>query len=137
MKTINFRNPIPDEITEAGINLVCDKDMNIKITDEDFERLEREFPDAFMDCYIIENDARYAVTYWTNGDECRYVASINDYRDGGFDCPTMMTYDAAKKLVAELNDVVELEYIGKNDDENRRAHEAFAAGEWGFDIEEF
>lgn len=56
MKTINFRNPIPEEITEAGINLVCDEDMNIKITDEDFERLEREFPDAFMECYNVDEN---------------------------------------------------------------------------------
>lgn len=56
MKTINFRNQIPGEIAEAGINLVCDEDINIKITDEDFERLEREFPDAFLDCYIVDEN---------------------------------------------------------------------------------
>lgn len=56
MKTINFRNGVSDEITDAGISLVCDENMNLKISEEDYERLRKEFPSAFDDSYIVEEE---------------------------------------------------------------------------------
>lgn len=80
---------------------------------------------------------KYAVIYYPNQNDVRYVASINDYRDGGFADPILMERQQAEELVVELNEYVEREYIGINDDENRRAHYAFEDGQWGFNVEEF
>lgn len=56
MMTINFRNGVPDEITDAGISLICDENMNLQVSEEDYERLRTEFPAAFDDSYIVEED---------------------------------------------------------------------------------
>lgn len=53
MKKINFRSTISDEITNAGIVMTCDEDMNLIISDSDYERLRNEFPAAFDDSYIV------------------------------------------------------------------------------------
>lgn len=54
MKKINFRSNISDEIAEAGIVMTCDEDMNLIISDFDYERLRTEFPAAFDDCYLVD-----------------------------------------------------------------------------------
>jgi hypothetical protein len=55
MKTINFTN-VPDleVIAEAGIILTCNENMDYIISDEDYNRLETEFPAAFDDSFIVE-----------------------------------------------------------------------------------
>lgn len=56
MKTINFvGTPDFEEIANTGIILICDEDMNLTISDEDYIRLEREFPAAYMDSYEVED----------------------------------------------------------------------------------
>lgn len=56
MKTINFRGGVADfdKIAKAGIVMTCNSDMDLIISDEDYLRLEREFPAAFEDSYIVE-----------------------------------------------------------------------------------
>ena len=64
MKTINFRNNIDfDVIAEAGIKMECDENMNLVISDEDYARMEQEFPAAFMDCYEVELDEPVYVAF--------------------------------------------------------------------------
>ena len=60
MKMINFRGGVADfeAIAEAGIVMTCDSYMNLLISDEDYLRLEKEFPAAFEDSYIVE---RYSI----------------------------------------------------------------------------
>lgn len=55
MKTINFTN-VPDleVIAEAGIILTCNENMDYIISDEDYNRLETEFPAAFDDSFVVE-----------------------------------------------------------------------------------
>lgn len=56
MKTVNFINqPDFETIEAAGIIFICDENMNFTISDEDYERLEKEFPAAFDDCFIVPN----------------------------------------------------------------------------------
>ena len=57
MKTINFRNqPDFEVLAAADINFTCNSNMDLVISDEDYERLEKEFPAAFDDCYIVEDE---------------------------------------------------------------------------------
>ena len=57
MKTINFRNtPNFEELEAAGIVMTCDENMNYVISDEDYDRMEDEFPAAFGDCYELTYD---------------------------------------------------------------------------------
>ena len=57
MITINFTNePNFDEIAKAGITMICDKDMNLQISEDDYKRLEDEFEAAYMDSYIVKDD---------------------------------------------------------------------------------
>ena len=58
MKTINFRGGVADfdKIAKAGIVMTCNSDMDLIISDEDYLRLEREFPAAFEDSYIVEQE---------------------------------------------------------------------------------
>ena len=84
----------------------------------------------------IAKDMKYSVNYYKNGSDApRYVASVEDYKNGGMCDPVLMDYNAAVELVGRLVAYVEDEYIGTNDEENRRAHDAFSEGEWGFDVE--
>ena len=80
---------------------------------------------------------KYAVAYYPNGNESKYVGSISDYQDGGVADPVMMSQAEAEELMADLTEYVKNEYIGKNDADNEQAHYAFEQGKWGFDIEEF
>lgn len=59
MKTINFKGGVAnfDEIAKAGIVMTCNSDMDLIISDEDYLRLEREFPAAFEDSYIVETES--------------------------------------------------------------------------------
>lgn len=60
MITINFTNePNFDEIAKAGITMICDENMNIKISKEDYRRLKYEFEAAYMDSFIIKDDDWY------------------------------------------------------------------------------
>lgn len=73
MKTINFRNqPDFEAIEAAGIIFTCDTDMNLEISDEDYERLEAEFPAAFDDCYIVP-------TITTMGDLADYINAADEW----------------------------------------------------------
>lgn len=56
MKTINFKGGVADldEIAKTGIVMTCNNDMDLIISDEDYKRLENEFPAAFEDSYIVE-----------------------------------------------------------------------------------
>lgn len=56
MKIINFKGTVAgfDEIANAGIVLTCNDNMDLIISDEDYLRLEKEFPAAFEDSYIVE-----------------------------------------------------------------------------------
>ena len=58
MKTINFKGGVADfdKIAKAGIVMTCNSDMDLIISDEDYLRLEREFPAAFEDSYIVEQE---------------------------------------------------------------------------------
>ena len=80
---------------------------------------------------------KYAVVYYPNGSESKYVGSISDYQDGGVADPVLMTKAEAEELMADLTEYVKNEYIGKNDADNEQAHYAFEQGQWGFDIDEF
>lgn len=80
---------------------------------------------------------KYAVVYYPNGNESKYVGSISDYQDGGVADPVLMSKSEADELMADLTEYVKNEYIGKNDADNEQAHYAFEQGQWGFDIEEF
>ena len=54
MKTINFINePDFEALEAAGIILTCDDNMDYTLSDEDYEKLETEFPAAFDDCFLI------------------------------------------------------------------------------------
>ena len=60
MITINFTNdPNFDEIAKAGITMICDENMNLQISEEDYKRLENEFEAAYMDSFIIKDDDWY------------------------------------------------------------------------------
>ena len=60
MITINFTNePNFDEIAKAGITMICDENMNLKISKEDYKRLEKEFEAAYMDSFIVKDDDQY------------------------------------------------------------------------------
>ena len=60
MITINFTNePNFDEIAKAGITMICDENMNLKISKEDYRRLKDEFEAAYMDSFIIKDDDWY------------------------------------------------------------------------------
>lgn len=80
---------------------------------------------------------KYAVIYYPNGNENKYVGSISDYQDGGVADPVLMSKAEAEELMADLTEYVKNEYIGKNDADNEQAHYAFEQGQWGFDIEVF
>ena len=55
MKTINFtNNPDFETLEAAGIILTCDENMDYTISDEDYKRMETEFPAAFMDSFDVE-----------------------------------------------------------------------------------
>ena len=54
MKTIDILSAETwEELTIEGIQLICDKNMNFKITDEDFERIKTEFSFAMDDIIVI------------------------------------------------------------------------------------
>ena len=53
---INTRGSIADEIAAAGIELICNEDMNFVISDKDLARLRTEFPTAYDDIYLVQND---------------------------------------------------------------------------------
>lgn len=56
MKTINFKcEPDFEVLAAAGIILTCDNSMNYEISDEDYQRLEQEFPAAFEDSFLVED----------------------------------------------------------------------------------
>lgn len=78
----------------------------------------------------------FAVRYTPGNDIDKYVGSVSDYKDGGFADPILMTEAEAEELLAELQDYVKTERIGKNDWENEVAHHAYEKGMWGFSIEE-
>lgn len=80
---------------------------------------------------------KYAVVYYPNGNESKYVGSISDYQDGGVADPVLMSKSEAEELMADLTEYVKNEYIGKNDADNEQAHYAFEQGQWGFNIDEF
>ena len=62
MITINFTNePNFDEIAKAGITMICDKDMNLQISEDDYKRLEDEFEAAYMDSYIVKDDVHKSI----------------------------------------------------------------------------
>lgn len=58
MITINFVGGVADfdAIAKAGITMICDKNMNLQISEEDYKRLENEFEAAYMDSYIVKDD---------------------------------------------------------------------------------
>lgn len=54
MKTINFKNNVDLEAIEAaGIKMYCNEDMNIVISNKDYERLKAEFTAAYQDSYEV------------------------------------------------------------------------------------
>ena len=56
MITINFTNePNFDEIAKAGITMICDENMNLQISEEDYKRLKNEFEAAYMDSFIVKD----------------------------------------------------------------------------------
>lgn len=60
MITINFTNePNYEEIAKAGITMICDENMNLKISKEDYKRLKNEFEASYMDSFIIKDDDWY------------------------------------------------------------------------------
>ena len=62
MITINFTNePNFDEIAKAGITMICDENMNLQISEEDYKRLENEFEAAYMDSFIVKDDANKSI----------------------------------------------------------------------------
>lgn len=64
MKTINFKfEPDFEELAAAGIVLICDNAMNYEISDDDYQRLEDEFPAAFEDSFIVEELSDIADEY--------------------------------------------------------------------------
>lgn len=55
MVTINSTNPASiEELTKEGIIFICDENMNLKISEEDFKRIQIEFPYAMDDIFIID-----------------------------------------------------------------------------------
>ena len=100
MLTINFVNePNFDEIAKAGITMICDAEMNIKISKEDYKRLEDEFPAAYMDSIVIGNEDRYyhykvqdreagnVIGYFNTKDEANAAVVLfeeNDKEDGTY-----------------------------------------------------
>lgn len=57
MKTINFTNqPDFEALEAAGIIMTCNDNMDYTISDEDYKRMETEFPAAFEDCFIVDYD---------------------------------------------------------------------------------
>ena len=62
MKTINFTNqPDFEVLAAAGIILTCDDNMDYTISEEDYEKLEKEFPAAFDDSFIVEEPRKLYV----------------------------------------------------------------------------
>jgi len=76
----------------------------------------------------------YAVVYYPNGQEMKYVGSVADYQDGGFADPVMMTKEEAEQLVADLDHYVRNEEQFSDRD---AALWAYEHKEWGFGVEEF
>ena len=58
MKTINFRNGITEEIVnvceENNIVMTCNAEMNIEISDDDYEKFCEVAPFAADDMYEVE-----------------------------------------------------------------------------------
>lgn len=54
--TINTRGSITDEITSL-LDIKCDENMNLVISDKHLAYLRQEFPEAYSDIYLV-NDER-------------------------------------------------------------------------------
>jgi len=94
MITINFTNdPNFDEIAKAGITMICDENMNLKISKEDYRRLKDEFEAAYMDSFIIKDDdwhyhyklqdreAGNVIDYFTTKEEADEAVAMFEERD--------------------------------------------------------
>ena len=101
MITINFIGGVADfdEIAKAGITMICDEDRNLRISKEDYKRLENEFPAAYMYSFIIKDDDWYyhykvqdreagnVIGYFTTkkeADEAVAMFEENDKEDGTY-----------------------------------------------------
>lgn len=63
MKTINFTNePDFEVLAAAGIIMTCDDNMDYTISDEDYAKMEAEFPAAYDDSYIVNKFSVYICT---------------------------------------------------------------------------
>lgn len=78
----------------------------------------------------------FAVVYCPNSEDMKYVGSVSDYIAGGMPDPVLMTEQEANDLVDELTKYVDEEQLGSTEMENKIAHDAFDAGEWGFKVEQ-
>lgn len=43
-----------DELYNAGIDMVCNDNMQVEISEDDMERIKEEFPAAFDDIVIVD-----------------------------------------------------------------------------------
>lgn len=77
---------------------------------------------------------KYAVCYYPNKTDVRYVGSISDYKDGGFPDPVLMTKEEAEELAKNLDVYVRRDEEFADRETSIAAYNAF---EWGFGIEEF
>ena len=101
MITINFIGGVADfdEIAKAGITMICDEDRNLRISKEDYKRLENEFPAAYMDSFIVKDDDWYyhykvqdreagnVIGYFTTKEEADEAVAMfeeNDKEDGTY-----------------------------------------------------
>ena len=120
-----------------------------ELTGEDLAdaQAKLDIDDPFRRCYRAGDclfsldddriDERFAVAYYPDHDVEKYVGSLQDYQDGGVAAPILMSEKNANELMSTLNEYVKTETIGKNEAENRAAHNAYERGDWGFNIVEF
>lgn len=76
---------------------------------------------------------KYAVCYFPNATEIRYVGSVSDYIGGGFADPVLMCKEDAESLLDELDNYVRDKEVFSDRD---AALYAYDHNEWGFGIEE-
>ena len=113
MKTINFKcEPDFEELAAAGIELICSSSMNYEISDEDYQRLEEEFPAAFEDSFIVEElkdiADEYGLEYVETTDQRNgYPSNIKGAIIG------MESFEQAEKIAAKYN--LDIELITKHD----------------------
>lgn len=79
---------------------------------------------------------KYAVVYFNEQGQDKYVGSLMDYKSGEFSAdPILMSEEEANELLSDLNDYVRNKEF--KDDENADvALYAFEHGRWGFYVED-